>query len=250
MAKPRVKYKRVLLKLSGEALMGRRGYGIDPDTVDFIAREIEDTAKTGAQIAVVIGGGNIFRGVEASAQGMERATADYMGMLATVINSLALQNALEKRDVPTRVQTAIEMREVAEPYIRRRAVRHLEKSRVVIFGAGTGNPYFTTDTAAALRAMEISADIIAKGTKVDGVYSADPVKDPKARKFKSITYIDVLKKGLAVMDSTAISLCMDNELPIVVFNLGGKGNIKNIALGKRVGTIIGESHAKRAKKKK
>jgi uridylate kinase len=249
LAKPKVKHKRVLLKLSGEALMGGRGYGIDPETVDFIAREIKDTAKTGTQIAVVIGGGNIFRGVEAAAQGMERSTADYMGMLATVINALALQNALEKRNVPTRVQTAIEMREVAEPYIRRKAVRHLEKSRVVIFGAGTGNPYFTTDTAAALRAMEINANIIAKGTKVDGVYSADPVKNPRAKKYKSITYIDVLKKGLSVMDSTAISLCMDNELPIVVFNLGGKGNIKKIALGKQVGTLIGENHAKRTKKK-
>jgi uridylate kinase len=249
LAKPKVKYKRVLLKLSGEALMGGRGYGIDPETVDFIAREIKDTATTGAQIAVVIGGGNIFRGVEATVQGMERASADYMGMLATVINALALQNALEKMNVPTRVQTAIEMREVAEPYIRRKAVRHLEKSRVVIFGAGTGNPYFTTDTAAALRAMEIHADIIAKGTKVDGVYSADPVKDSKARKYKSISYINVLKKGLSVMDSTAISLCMDNELPIVVFNLGGKGNIKKIAFGKQVGTLIGENHAKRTKKK-
>jgi len=249
LAKSKIKYKRVLLKLSGEALMGRRGYGVDPETVNFIASEIKETAKTGAEIAVVIGGGNIFRGVEATAQGMERASADYMGMLATVINSLALQNALEKHGVPTRVQTAIEMREVAEPYIRRKAVRHLEKGRVVIFGAGTGNPYFTTDTAAALRAMEINADIIAKGTKVDGVYSADPVKDPKARKFASIKYIDVLKKGLTVMDSTAISLCMDNELPIVVFNLGGKGNIKKIALGQKVGTIIGENDAKRAKKR-
>jgi uridylate kinase len=249
LAKPKARNKRVLLKLSGEALMGGRGYGIDPETVNFIACEIKDTAKTGAEIAVVIGGGNIFRGVEATAQGMERASADYMGMLATVINSLALQNALEKLDVPTRVQTAIEMREVAEPYIRRKAVRHLEKGRVVIFGAGTGNPYFTTDTAAALRAMEINADIIAKGTKVDGVYSADPVKDPKARKYKSITYLNVLKKGLAVMDSTAISLCMDNELPIVVFNLGGKGNIKKIAMGKQVGTLIGEKDAKRDKKR-
>lgn len=250
MAKPKVKNKRVLLKLSGEALMGGKGYGIDPETVDFIAREISETAKTGAQVAVVIGGGNIFRGVEATAQGMERVSADYMGMLATVINALALQNALERRGVATRVQTAFEMREVAEPYIRRKAVRHLQKGRVVIFGAGTGNPYFTTDTAAALRAMEINADLIAKGTKVDGVYSEDPVKNPKARKFKSISYIDVLRKGLAVMDSTAISLCMDNALPIVVFNLGGKGNIKKIAMGKQVGTLIGERDAKRAKKQK
>ncbi|MGD8352398.1 MAG: UMP kinase [Nitrospirota bacterium] len=250
MAKPRIKYKRVLIKLSGEALMGNRAYGVEPETVDFIAREIGDTVKAGAQVAVVIGGGNIFRGIEATAQGMERVSADYMGMLATVINALALQNALERNGLATRVQTAIEMREVAEPYIRRRAVRHLEKNRVVIFGAGTGNPYFTTDTAAALRAMEVDADIIAKGTKVDGVYSADPVKDPKARKFKSITYMDVLKKGLRVMDSTAISLCMDNKLPIVVFNLGGKGNIKKIAAGRQVGTLIGAKGAERARKKK
>jgi len=250
LAKPRVKYRRLLLKLSGEALMGRKGYGIDPETVDFVAREIRETARTGAQIAVVIGGGNIFRGVEATARGMERASADYMGMLATVINALALQNALERKGVATRVQSAIEMREVAEPYIRRKAVRHLEKGRVVIFGAGTGNPYFTTDTAAALRAMEINADIIAKGTKVDGVYSEDPMKNPRARMFKSISHMDVLKKGLGVMDSTAISLCMDNGLPIVVFNLSGKGNIKKIAMGGRVGTLIGERDAKRDKGKK
>lgn len=249
MAKPKVKHRRVLLKLSGEALMGKKGYGIDPETVDFVAGEISETAKSGVEIAVVIGGGNIFRGVEATAQGMERASADYMGMLATVINALALQNALERKGVATRVQSAIEMREVAEPYIRRKAVRHLEKGRVVIFGAGTGNPYFTTDTAAALRAMEISADVIAKGTKVDGVYSEDPVKNPKAKKFKAISYIDVLSKGLGVMDSTAISLCMDNRLPIVVFNLGGKGNIKKLAQGKHVGTLIGAANAKRAKKK-
>lgn len=230
--------------------MGKRAYGVEPETVNFIAREIGETVKAGAQVAVVIGGGNIFRGIEATAQGMERVSADYMGMLATVINALALQNALERLGLATRVQSAIEMREVAEPYIRRRAVRHLEKNRIVIFGAGTGNPYFTTDTAAALRAMEVDADIIAKGTKVDGVYSADPMKDPKARKFKSITYIDVLKKGLRVMDSTAISLCMDNNLPIVVFNLSGKGNIKKIALGKQVGTLIGKKDAKRDRKKK
>ncbi len=230
--------------------MGKRAYGVEPETVNFIAREIGETVKAGAQVAVVIGGGNIFRGIEATAQGMERVSADYMGMLATVINALALQNALERLGLATRVQSAIEMREVAEPYIRRRAVRHLEKNRIVIFGAGTGNPYFTTDTAAALRAMEVDADIIAKGTKVDGVYSADPMKNPKARKFKSITYIDVLKKGLRVMDSTAISLCMDNNLPIVVFNLSGKGNIKKIALGKQVGTLIGKKDAKRDRKKK
>jgi len=226
------------LKLSGEALMGDKGYGIDSSTVQFMASEIKEVAKMGVEIAVVIGGGNIFRGVEASVKGMERASADYMGMLATVINALALQNALEKVGVPTRVQSAIEMRELAEPYIRRRAIRHLEKGRVVIFAAGTGNPYFTTDTAAALRAMEIGAEVILKATKVDGVYSSDPMKDPTARKFSTIGYIDVLKKGLAVMDSTAISLCMDNSLPIVVFNLRGKGNIKKIILGKRIGTIV------------
>ncbi len=250
MAKPKVKYKRVLLKLSGEALMGGRGYGIDPETVAFLAREISETVNTGAKVAVVIGGGNIFRGVEAATQGMERVSADYMGMLATVINALALQNALERANVATRVQSAIEMQEIAEPYIRRRAVRHLEKGRVVIFGAGTGNPYFTTDTAAALRAMEVNADIIMKGTKVDGVYSEDPVKNPKAKKYKTISYINVLRKGLAVMDSTAISLCMDNKLPIMVFNLSGKGNIKKIVMGKHLGTLIGGRDAKRAKERK
>lgn len=232
------KFKRILLKLSGEALMGDRGYGIDAHTVNFMAREIRDVHRRGVQIAVVIGGGNIFRGVQGSLEGMERASADYMGMLATVINALALQNALERLDVPTRVQSAIEMRELAEPYIRRKAVRHLEKNRVVIFGAGTGNPYFTTDTAAALRAMEIGADAILKATKVDGVYSADPVKDPSATKYSSLTYLEVLKRGLGVMDSTAISLCMDNDLPIVVFNLKGKGNILKILAGKKVGTLV------------
>ncbi|NOZ24974.1 MAG: UMP kinase [Nitrospirae bacterium] len=236
--KPKVKYRRILLKLSGEALMGQRSYGIDASTVDFMASEIKGIHDLGIEVAVVIGGGNIFRGVEGSVKGMERATADYMGMLATVINALALQNALEKTGVPTRVQSAIEMRELAEPYIRRRAVRHLEKGRVVIFAAGTGNPYFTTDTAASLRAMEIGAEIILKATKVDGVYSADPFKDPKAKKFKKISYIDVLKKGLNVMDSTAISLCMDNALPIVVFNVRKKGNIKRVMEGKNIGTIV------------
>ena len=231
-------FRRLLIKLSGEALMGERSYGIDPGTVDFIAREIRDTLKTGAQVALVIGGGNIFRGIEASAQGVERTSADYMGMLATVINALAVQNALEKLNIPTRVQSAIEMRELAEPYIRRRAVRHLEKGRVVIFAAGTGNPYFTTDTAAALRAMEIGADVIFKATKVDGVYTADPVKEPRAKKYDRISYLDVIKKGLKVMDSTAITLCMDNHMPIVVFNLKGKGNIKSLVAGKKVGTII------------
>lgn len=218
--------------------MGDRGYGIDPDTVQFMAAEIKKVADMGVQIAVVIGGGNIFRGVEASVKGMERASADYMGMLATVINALALQNALERLGVQTRVQSAIEMRELAEPYIRRRAVRHLEKGRVVIFAAGTGNPYFTTDTAAALRAMEIGADVILKGTKVDGVYTADPVKDASAKKYEAITYIEVLKNNLKVMDSTAITLCMDNKLPIVVFSIKKADNIRNIMLGERIGTVV------------
>ena len=234
----KAKYKRVLLKLSGEALMGEKGYGIDQKIVQFISKEIEDVSSFGVQLAVVIGGGNIFRGLEASSEGMERTTADYMGMLATVLNALALQNALEHRGIPTRVLSAIEMRELAEPYIRRRAMRHLEKGRVVIFAAGTGNPYFTTDTAAALRAMEIGAHVILKATKVDGVYSSDPLKDPRAKKFPEITFIDVLKKGLKVMDSTAVSLCMDNNLPIVVFNLMGKGNVKKIIEGKKVGTLV------------
>ncbi len=234
----KAKYKRVLLKLSGEALMGEKGYGIDQKIVQFISKEIEDVSSFGVQLAVVIGGGNIFRGLEASSEGMERTTADYMGMLATVLNALALQNALEHRGIPTRVLSAIEMRELAEPYIRRRAMRHLEKGRVVIFAAGTGNPYFTTDTAAALRAMEIGAHVILKATKVDGVYSSDPLKDPRAKKFPEITFIDVLKKGLKVMDSTAVSLCMDNNLPIIVFNLTGKGNVKKIIEGKKVGTLV------------
>ena len=244
-----LKYKRILLKLSGEALMGTKGFGIDSATVDFIAKEIKKVVNMGAEVAVVIGGGNIFRGVEASVKGMERASADYMGMLATVINALALQNSLEKNKVPTRVQSAIDMRELAEPYIRRKAMRHLEKNRVVIFAAGTGNPYFTTDTAAALRAMEIGAEVIIKATKVDGVYSADPVKDPNAKKYDTISYMDVLRKGLSVMDSTAISLCMDNNLPIVVINLRGKDNIKNVARGKKIGTIVGGHNGERAKKK-
>lgn len=237
-AQKKLRYKRAVIKLSGEALMGARGYGIDPETVNFIANEIKEGLKLGAQIAVVIGGGNIFRGMEAATKGMERATADYMGMLATVINALALQNSLEKLGIPTRVQSAIEMKEVAEPYIRRKALRHLEKGRVVIFAAGTGNPFFTTDTAAALRAIEIGAEVIMKATKVDGVYSADPVKFPDAKKFDKITYMEVLKKGLNVMDSTAITLCMDNELPIVVFNLRGKGNIKKALSGEKIGTLV------------
>ena len=229
--------------------MGDKGYGIDAHTVDFMAREIKDVFSMGIQLAVVIGGGNIFRGVQASLEGMERASADYMGMVATVINALALQNSLEKQGIPTRVQSAIEMKELAESYIRRKAIRHLEKGRVVIFAAGTGNPYFTTDTAAALRAMEIGAGLIMKGTKVDGVYSADPLKDPHAVKFSSLTYIDVLKKGLGVMDSTAISLCMDNNLPIVVFNLRGKGNIRKIIEGKKIGTLVRGNDDTGAKKK-
>ncbi len=237
-AQKRAKFRRAVIKLSGEALMGNRGYGIDPETVNFIAREIKEGLKLGCEIAVVIGGGNIFRGMEAATKGMERATADYMGMLATVINALALQNSLEKLGIPTRVQSAIEMREVAEPYIRRKALRHLEKGRVVIFAAGTGNPFFTTDTAAALRAIEIGAEVIMKATKVDGVYSADPVKFPGAKKYDKITYMEVLKRGLNVMDSTAITLCMDNDLPIVVFNLRGKGNIKKALSGKKIGTIV------------
>src|SRR5512135_609386 len=244
-----LKYQRILLKLSGEALMGNRGYGIDAATVDFMAKEIKDVASMGIQISIVIGGGNIFRGVQGSLEGMERASADYMGMLATVINALALQNALEKYNLPTRVQSAIEMQELAEPYIRRKAMRHLEKGRIVIFAAGTGNPYFTTDTAAALRAMEIGADVILKGTKVDGVYSSDPVKDPKAKKFLQLTYMDVLNKGLGVMDSTAVTLCMVNNLPIVVFNLRGKGNIRRAVEGKKVGTLVRGNDGAGIKKK-
>jgi uridylate kinase len=245
------KFRRILLKLSGEALMGGKKFGIDQKIVQFIANEIKIIYKSGIQIAIVIGGGNIFRGLEASAEGMERTSADYMGMLATVLNALALQNSMESIGVPTRVQSAIEMHELAEPYIRRRAVRHLEKKRCVIFAGGTGNPYFTTDTAAALRAMEIGAQVILKATKVDGVYSSDPLKDPRARKFSEISYIDVLKKGLQVMDSTAISLCMDNHLPIIVFNFTGKGNVGKIIEGKKVGTLVkgGYSHAGRGKKK-
>jgi len=234
----RPSFTRVLLKLSGESLAGDQGYGIDPQTINAIAREISEVVAQGVQLALVIGGGNIFRGLAASSKGMDRASADYMGMLATMINSLAMQDALEKAGVATRVQSAIAMAEVAEPYIRRRAMRHLEKGRVVIFGAGTGNPYFTTDTAASLRAMEINAQVILKGTKVDGVYSADPKKDPDAVKLPELTYIDVLKKGLQVMDATAISLCMDNKLPIIVFDLTIEGNIKKVIGGEEIGTIV------------
>ena len=231
-------YKRILLKLSGEALAGEQGYGIDPITITTIANEVKEVVECGVQLALVIGGGNIFRGLAASSKGMDRASADYMGMLATMINSLALQDALEKIGVDTRVQSAIAMQEVAEPYIRRRAIRHLEKGRVVIFGAGTGNPYFTTDTAASLRAMEIGAEVILKGTKVDGVYSADPKKDPNAVKLPRLTYIDVLKKGLQVMDATATSLCMDNSLPIIVFDVTTDGNVKKVVFGEEIGTIV------------
>ena len=235
---PAPAYKRVLLKLSGEALMGEQTYGIDPAVATRIARDIAEIQSMGVQTAIVIGGGNIFRGVAASARGMDRATADYMGMLATVINALALQDALEQQGVVTRVVTAIEMRAVAEPFIRRRAIRHLEKGRVVVFGAGTGNPYFSTDTAAALRAMEIKADVILKGTKVDGIYDADPMVKPNATRFDRISYQQVLEQGLKVMDSTAISLCMDNRLPIVVFNLRTPGNIKRAIAGEPIGSLV------------
>ncbi len=236
-------YKRILLKLSGEALMGEQGYGIDYAVLNTIAAQIKEVSGLGVQIAIVIGGGNIFRGLSATAMGMERASADYMGMLATVLNALALQNILENKEVVTRVQSAIEMRELAEPYIRRRAVRHLEKNRVVIFAAGTGNPYFTTDTAAALRAMEIGAEVIMKATRVDGVYSADPLKEPSAVKYDRLSYIEVLQKNLRVMDATAISLCMDNDLPIIVFNLTVSGNIKRIVSGEKIGTLVtGRTH--------
>src|SRR5580765_4396640 len=231
-------YNRVLLKLSGEALMGDQSYGIDPAIATQVAREIGEIQAMGVQTAVVIGGGNIFRGVAASARGMDRATADYMGMLATVINALALQDALEQQGVVTRVVTAIEMRAVAEPFIRRRAIRHLEKRRVVVFGAGTGNPYFSTDTAAALRAMEIKAEVILKATKVDGIYDADPMLHPDASRFDRISYPQVLEQRLKVMDATAISLCMDNRLPIVVFNLRTPGNIKRAIIGEPVGSLV------------
>ncbi|PYM40158.1 MAG: UMP kinase [Candidatus Rokuibacteriota bacterium] len=231
-------YRRIVLKLSGEALAGSQGYGIDPQMLVRMAAEIREVTTLGVQVAIVIGGGNIFRGIAASAGGMDRATADYMGMLATVINALALQDALEKAGLQTRVLSAIEMRAVAEPYIRRRAIRHLEKGRVVIFAAGTGNPFFTTDTAGALRAVEIGADAIMKATKVDGIYSADPQRDPRAQRLAHVTYIDVLNRGLQVMDSAAISLCMDNKLPIIVFDLTRSGNVRRIVLGEPVGSIV------------
>jgi uridylate kinase len=238
--KQKTAYQRVLLKLSGEALLGKQSTGVDPDVANYIADEIKTLARIGVQLGIVIGGGNIFRGIEASAKGMDRTTADYMGMLATVINSLALQSALEERGLPTRVQSSIEMHEIAEPFIQRRAIRHLEKGRIVIFAGGTGNPYFSTDTAAVLRAMEIRADVIMKATKVDGVYNADPVKDDKAVMFDKITYIEVLTKNLKVMDATAITLCRDNLLPVIVFNLQKKGNIRKAICGQKIGTYVGE----------
>jgi uridylate kinase len=234
-------YKRILLKLSGEALQGRKSHGIDQSVLASIARQIKEIRDLKVDVAIVLGAGNIFRGQENTGSrglDMDRSVADYMGMLATVINGLALQDTLEKTGVPTRVMTAIEMQRIAEPYIRRRAIRHLEKGRVVIFVAGTGNPYFTTDTAAALRAMEINADAILKATQVDGVYSADPLRVKDAKKFSNLKYLDVLKRGLKVMDATAVSLCMDNKLPIVVFNLNKKGNIKRVVLGEKIGTVV------------
>jgi uridylate kinase len=233
-------YKRILLKLSGEAMMGRQGLGIDPQVVNDVALELKEVKELGVEIGLVIGGGNIFRGLSASVRGMDRVTADYMGMLATVINALALQDHLERYKVQTRVLTAIKMEQLAEPFIRRRAIRHLEKDRIVIFAGGTGNPYFTTDTAAALRAIEIEADAIIKGTKVDGVYDDDPKTNANAKKFDQLTYLDVVKKRLKVMDTTAVTLCMDNNLPIIVFNLTVKGNLKKLILGESIGTIVCE----------
>jgi uridylate kinase len=233
-----LKYKRVMLKLSGEALMGKKDYGIDLDVLLAVAQEIKEVHERQVEISVVIGGGNIYRGISAAAHGMDRATGDYMGMLATMLNALALQNMLERQKVNTRVLTALEMKELAEPYIRRRATRHLEKGRVVIFGGGTGNPYFTTDTAAALRAMEIHADVILKATKVDGVYTEDPMKNKDAVFLSELTYLDVLQKRIKVMDSTAISLCMENNLPIIVFSMMQKGNLLKVVEGERIGTIV------------
>ncbi|MDU0201325.1 MULTISPECIES: UMP kinase [Paenibacillus] len=232
-------YKRIVLKLSGEALAGQQGYGIDSEVITSIAQQVKDVVELNVEVAIVVGGGNIWRGIAGSEKGMDRATADYMGMLATVMNSLALQDALENIDVPTRVQSSITMQQVAEPYIRRKAIRHLEKSRVVIFAAGTGNPYFSTDTTAALRAAEIEAEVILMAkNKVDGVYSADPFKDPTAKKFETLTYMEVISNNLGVMDSTASSLCMDNNIPLVVFNITEKGNIKRVVLGEKIGTTV------------
>lgn len=231
-------YKKILLKLSGEALMGDQEFGISSDVIASYAKQIKEIVDLGVEVSIVIGGGNIFRGLSGAAQGVDRVTADHMGMLATVINSLALQNSIEKLGVPTRVQTAIEMPKVAEPFIKRRAQRHLEKGRVVIFGAGTGNPYFTTDTAAALRAIEMETDVVIKATKVDGIYDKDPVKYPDAKKYETVTYNEVLAKDLKVMDATAISLCRENKLPIIVFNSLIEGNLKKVVMGEHIGTIV------------
>lgn len=238
---PKPVYKRILLKLSGESLMGKRGYGIDLETSHDIASEIKEIHQMGVEVCVVIGGGNIFRGLAGAKNGIDRASGDYMGMLATVINAMALQDALEKKDVHTRVLSAIAMRQLVEPYIRRRAMRHLEKGRVVIFAAGTGNPFFTTDTAASLRAMEVHAEVLLKATKVDGIYDKDPMQHADAKRYDQLTFLDVLNKGLQVMDSTAISLCMDNKVPITVFNLFEKGNIKKVVLGENIGTRVSSS---------
>ena len=232
------KYKRVLLKLSGEALQGPGRFGISSDVIEYVSEEIKSIHSLGVQTAIVIGGGNIFRGVSSSSKGMDRSTADYMGMLATVINALALQDFLERKGLSTRIQTALEIKQVAEPFIKRRAIRHLEKGRIVIFASGTGNPFFTTDTAATLRALQMGADIIMKATKVDGIYDKDPVKNKEASKFTDLTYMEILKKGLKVMDATSISLCMEGNIPIVVFDLFEKGNIERVILGKKVGTIV------------
>lgn len=233
-----MQYRRILLKISGEMLAGNQTYGINPEILTTLATEVSEVVSMKVEVALVIGGGNIFRGIAASADGMERAAADYMGMLATMLNALALQNALEKAGVPTRVLSAIEMRQLAESYIRRRAIRHLEKKRVVIFAAGTGNPYFTTDTAAALRAMEIKADVIIKGTKVDGIYDSDPLNNPSAKMFHELPFLSVLNKSLKVMDATAITLCMDNNLPLIVFNLTEPGNLKRVVMGEKIGTVV------------
>jgi uridylate kinase len=234
-----ITYRRVVLKLSGEALMGNLQYGIDPGVVQSIAEEVSDVVANGVQVAIVVGGGNIFRGIKGAAAGMDRATADYIGMIATVMNSMTLQDALERIGVPTRVQTAIAMQEVAEPYIRRRAIRHLEKGRVVIFGAGSGNPFFTTDTTAALRAAEIGADVVFKATKVDGVYDSDPRTNPDARRYQTLNYGHVITQDLRVMDTTAISLCKDNNIPIIVFDLSVKGNVRRAVMGEQIGTLVG-----------
>ncbi|MCZ6580657.1 MAG: UMP kinase [Nitrospirae bacterium] len=238
-----LRYRRILLKISGEMLAGSQDYGIQPDVLESLAHEIDEVVKMDVEVALVIGGGNIFRGIAASASGMERASADYMGMLATMLNALALQNVLEKKDISTRVLSAIEMRQLAEGYIRRRAIRHLEKKRVVIFAAGTGNPYFTTDTAAALRAMEIGADIILKGTKVNGIYDADPVTNPQAKMFANLPFLSVLNKSLKVMDATAITLCMDNNLSLIVFNLTEPGNLRRVVQGEKIGTMVTQDAA-------